>query len=319
MDLSKIEQNTTVKEVYQKIGQERIFLKYFGDLPELGRKYRNPFRDDKSRGCWFWKASDGVIYLMDPATIKKAFTAIDIVSLYYRCDLRGAVDRVVQDFKMDSYNPSEGEKLALLMKERKLDKCQISWKERELNQKDLQYWIQYNITKEILNKYRTIGLEMFWINRDLAYIYNEFDPAYGYLEGDWIKTYRPRASKANKFRNDYPEILEGYEQLPEAGDLLILTKGRKDVMTFSSIGVDSVACRSENTFPTSDQIEELNERFSNILIWFDNDRPGVDAAEELSSITGWRSYWLQLKDKDPSDFVKNNGPVSLMEIVNTIR
>ena len=51
----------------------------------------------------------------------------------------------------------------------------------------------------------------------------------------------------------------------------------KDCMTLYSLGVAAIAPISENCFLSEAQYKRLKERFKHIVIFYDNDRPGLSA------------------------------------------
>ena len=125
-----------------------------------------------------------------------------------------------------------------------------------------------------------------------------------------FKIYRPLADKYTKWRNNLtPYDIQGYEQLPKKGDLLIITKSMKDVMCLYEMGYTAISPASESTFLTPDVIDALKLRFKRILICFDRDVPGVKNMRKISLKTGLNGFLVhkKFKSKDISDAVKNNG------------
>jgi hypothetical protein len=103
--------------------------------------------------------------------------------------------------------------------------------------------------------------------------------------------------------------LQGYEQLPKTGKLLIITKSLKDVMVLYELGYNAVALQSENDNLNKQIFIELSNRFKKIVIFFDNDLPGLDASVKLCEkynlprITIDSSYRAFYDIKDISDFI----------------
>ena len=78
--------------------------------------------------------------------------------------------------------------------------------------------------------------------------------------------------------------MQGIEQLPECGDTLFITKSLKDVMVLRKLQFDAIAPQSENTAIPLDTIVKLKHSWSNIVIYYDNDIPGVAAAKLHSEL-----------------------------------
>ena len=141
-------------------------------------------------------------------------------------------------------------------------------------------------------------------------VYKENNPMYAYKVYDRFKIYRPLADKYTKWRNNLtPYDIQGYEQLPKKGDLLIITKSMKDVMCLYEMGYTAISPASESTFLTPDVIDALKLRFKRILICFDRDVPGVKNMRKISLKTGLNGFLVHKKfqSKDMSDAIKNNG------------
>lgn len=65
--------------------------------------------------------------------------------------------------------------------------------------------------------------------------------------------------------------------LPKHGEILVITKSMKDCMTLYSLGITAIAPISENCFLSEAQYKRLKERFKHIVVFYDNDRPGLRA------------------------------------------
>ena len=103
-------------------------------------------------------------------------------------------------------------------------------------------------------------------------------------------------------------MIQGWEQLPESGDLLIITKSYKDVMLLYEYNIPAIAPNGEYVIISEEVINSLKKRFKNIFILFDNDLAGVKnshkykkAYNDIPIIFLKRKY-----SKDISDFYKKN-------------
>ena len=166
-------------------------------------------------------------------------------------------------------------------------------------------------------KYLTAQYPFDILSMAFDYVKNNDDPCYRYKEKDKFKLYRPLAKKKElKFRtNFFGGILEGYEQLPHRGKLLIVTKSRKDVMTLHSLGYNAVSVRSENTPMSENAFELLKHRFEQIILWFDPDSAGIQGASKMQKLYGLPLFNYDGKyGKDPSDIYRDNGVNKLIEI-----
>jgi hypothetical protein len=317
MDIENIETLPTVDKLYHLIGQENI-MSFYLEAVKVGKKYVNPFRDDRNPSCFFKWTSKGNLYFVDYATEKVYFSPLDVAQLKTGYEFPEVLYKIESDFRINDLSMHELESLKLKEKEPViLDPADIRTTISYFKTKDLDYWEQFGITPDILSFYDVKKVEKAWINGKLWYIRNDFDPCYRYLERDKVKLYRPFAEKKSKFRtNFFGGMLEGWNQLPEYGDELIVTKGRKDVMTLYSCGINAVAVRSENTPVSENAFNLLKSRFQNIKIWYDNDGPGQKACTKMQEMYGLECIRHDVNlPKDPSDIYKELGKEKVLELI----
>jgi len=109
--------------------------------------------------------------------------------------------------------------------------------------------------------------------------------------------------------------LQGYDQLPEKGTLLIVTKSLKDVMLFYEFGIPAIAPASESVILSVEQHKELSQRFTKIVTLYDFDLTGVRSANKMRKefnlpalfLTNGRFGTVDYTAKDPTDLVKKKG------------
>lgn len=107
--------------------------------------------------------------------------------------------------------------------------------------------------------------------------------------------------------------------LPKQGDYLVVTKSLKDTMTLYNLGIPAIAPISENCFLSEAQYNKLKDRFKNIIVFYDNDRPGLRAMISIRKrFPLIKPIWIPLKykTKDISDFYakyKHDKTIELIE------
>lgn len=106
--------------------------------------------------------------------------------------------------------------------------------------------------------------------------------------------------------------------LPDGGDYLIITKALKDVMCLYEFGIPAIAPCSENLFVTEAQYNRLKQKFKNIYLLYDNDLPGVKAANRIhKAFPDVKCLLLNRNDaKDFSDYRKIFGYAKTLDLVN---
>lgn len=148
----------------------------------------------------------------------------------------------------------------------------------------LDWWKKFNITKENLEFHNAAAVKSFQMHKivngvEKHMVFENNPLTFGYFDktGQPYKIYRPGTKL--KFIKIF-KYVQGYDQLTNAKNLLI-TKSLKDIMSFKSLEIDewdSISPDSENTLLPAATIEEMKNRYKKILVLFDNDLAGKNAA-----------------------------------------
>ncbi len=116
--------------------------------------------------------------------------------------------------------------------------------------------------------------------------------------------------------------IQGYSQLPDKGNKLIITSSLKDVMCLYVAGYNAIALQSEIQMPDEKLISELTNRFNRIEILYDNDfdninNPGQTMAKKICDLYGFVNKCIpeEFKSKDPSDLIENTGNLTKLKTI----
>jgi hypothetical protein len=187
-------------------------------------------------------------------------------------------------------------------------------KSRQWRQHDINFWKQFGITLDILKKYNVEPISHIFIN-DLIITADKH--AYCFIEykdgQETYKIYQPYNKDYKWLNNHNSSVWQGWEQLPQSGEQLIITKSLKDVMSLNSVfGVPSVSLQAEGLRPKKHVMRELHLRFKEIYILYDNDFDkkqnwGQNFAKELAEEFNLINLCIPsvFKSKDFSDLVMN--------------
>jgi hypothetical protein len=189
-------------------------------------------------------------------------------------------------------------------------------KRREFNQEELDYWNQYGITVDTLNKYNVTALEEYTSTSKDGNPYtfksgsSKFVFAYECDSG--MKLYKPHDSKQYRFQHlgtKDKQYIFGWEQLPDQGDNVFLTGGEKDVMSLHQHGFNSFTLNSETASLSPEIVMELKQRFKNFVVLYDNDETGINQSTRISDKHGIEKLILPPIDngKDISDYFASGG------------
>ena len=294
----------TLDYILSKVTEYDIYSKYIGQF-KVGMIYNSPFRKDNnpSFGIFYSKRTKQLLF-KDHGT-GECGNVVKFVSLYtgltnYNDILNDMVKKlnITNSTKLDSskqYIPT--------------DETTIGIVRQEFTDVDKTYWSRFNISLETLKKFNVFSIKYYLCNGVVKGIYKDDNPMYAYKVYDNFKIYRPLGDKYTKWRNNLTEYdIQGYEQLPESGDILIITKSLKDVMCLYTMGIPSISPSSESCWIPDDILETLKKRFKRILVCFDRDTTGVRYLRKISLKTGLETLLInkRYKSKDISDAIKNN-------------
>ena len=190
----------------------------------------------------------------------------------------------------------------------------VDFEMRHWNSQDSKFWTSFRISSGILTHYNVVPLEFFTMSKselDGSITSYKFSRpyVYGYFrnDGELYKIYMPKVpeKKFIKIQN----YTQGMDQLQYDSKYLLIVSSLKDLMSFKKLGIGNIECiapDSENTMIGESVIGKLQEKYSKILVLFDNDEPGVKAAQRYTDKYGIRSITLDMS-KDLSDSVKDHG------------
>lgn len=308
---AKLPDNITLDWILSKVTEYDIYAKYIGQF-KVGMIYNSPFRKDKnpSFGIYYSKRTKQLLF-KDHGT-DECGNIIKFVSLFTG---KTEYNDILSDI-VDKLNITNNTKLVSSKQYIPPTETVIGVVRQEFTDVDINYWKQFNISINTLKKFNVNSIKYYLCNGIVKGTYKRENPMYAYKVYNNFKIYRPLADKYTKWRNNLTDYdIQGYEQLPQKGDILFITKSMKDVMCLHEMGYPAVSPSSESTFLPKDVLEQLKTRFKRIIILFDRDTAGVKRSRKLSRETGLEAMFInkKFKAKDVSDAVKAN---SFEEIKN---
>jgi 5S rRNA maturation endonuclease (ribonuclease M5) len=308
---AKLPDNITLDWILSKVTEYDIYAKYIGQF-KVGMIYNSPFRKDKnpSFGIYYSKRTKQLLF-KDHGT-GECGNVIKFVSLFTG---KTEYNDILSDI-VDNLNITNNTKLVSSKQYIPPTETVIGVVRQEFTDVDINYWKQFNISINTLKKFNVNSIKYYLCNGIVKGTYKRENPIYAYKVYNNFKIYRPLADKYTKWRNNLTDYdIQGYEQLPQKGDILFITKSMKDVMCLHEMGYPAVSPSSESTFLPKDVLEQLKTRFKRIIILFDRDTAGVKRSRKLSRETGLEAMFInkKFKAKDVSDAVKAN---SFEEIKN---
>jgi 5S rRNA maturation endonuclease (ribonuclease M5) len=237
---------------------------------------------------------------------------IELVKCLFNYDTRfKAVNRIINDYQEYlKYNaPTERGPIQFHDKFKVVDFQMRHW-----NSQDSKFWTSFRISSAILERYNVVPLEFFIMEKTEVdgslRSYRFTRPyVYGYFrqDGELYKIYMPKVpeKKFIKIQN----YTQGMDQLQYDSKYLLIVSSLKDLMSFKRLGIGNIECiapDSENTMIGESVINKLREKYSKIIVLFDNDEPGMKAAQRYQDKYNISHVVLEMS-KDLSDSVRDHG------------
>lgn len=304
----------SLKDLLDKLSDYDIYSYYLGAF-KPGKLMNSPLRqDDKIPSFAIFPSKTGTLLFKDHGTGESG-NALKFVKLYKNINTREELERELLRI-VRKMNPMGGEVKAKSIKTVGSGLTEIGIVRQAFTEVDKMYWSQFCIRESTLRKFNVFSIKYFLCNSIVRGVYKNDNPMYAYKVDDKFKIYRPLASKYTKWRTNLTnDNIQGYDQLPEFGNLLFITKSLKDVMCLYEMGFNAISPSSETTFIPESVLEDLKRRFKRIIILFDRDAAGVKNARQYSKQYGLDAIFVhkKFKAKDVSDAVKANGFVVVKE------
>lgn len=295
----------TLDYILSKVTEYDIYARYLGQF-KIGFIYNSPFRKDKNPSFGIFRSRKSGRLLFKDHGNGECGDVIKFVELYTGItNYNDLLKQIVKDMQITNNTVLHSTKEIEKDNETVIGVVRQDWTDI-----DKAYWSQFGITLNTLKKFKVSSIKYYLCNGIVKSIYKDENPMYAYKVYDHFKIYKPLADKYTKWRNNLTENdIQGYEQLPKNGDLLIITKSLKDVMVLYEMGYNAISPSSESTFIPDKALEVLKKRFKRILLCFDRDVAGVKNMRKISLKTGLNGFLVPKKfqSKDISDAVKRNG------------
>ena len=284
-------------------------MSYYLDLPIKKGLFKNPLRRDNKVTCSFYRNKSNELIFHDFAT-GEHLNFISVVMTKFRINYYTALNLIAKDFglKKSNIKVKQVQEITTTFKSKGSANIQIETK--EFTKFELQWWNEYGITLDILHKYHVYSCKNIFLNGNL--FTNNSKLTFGYYGGkmDNLELWRIYYSQRKEYRflTNWPaKKIQGFNQIPKSGKLLIITKSMKDVMCLYSLGISAIAPNSENLFISDNVLKDLRNRFKYIVVLYDNDLPGIHNMNKIKKEHPELIFqWIPRKyeAKDISDFYK---------------
>jgi hypothetical protein len=317
--------NPTKDLILSRITEEQIFAFYLGSVVRSKKLFCSKLRSDKNPTCSFYRNRNDTLIYKDFAT-GQSLSCFDYVMELYHCTYKEALRIIANDFGIvtsDNLPKNSGKIISkdFRINEKEFSKIQVEFK--EFTDTELSWWKKYGITKEILDKYNVFSCKHIFLNGNLCASSKTSCPIYGYYGGKYKsnelwRIYFPKRTSYRFLTNWPTKKVQGFAQLPDKGNLLVITKSQKDNMCLYSLGIPACSPNSETQFLSKEMLNNLKERFKYIVVLFDNDLTGISFMNRVKRKYPELIYtWIprHYEAKDISDFYKTYGRKQTIKLI----
>jgi hypothetical protein len=302
--------------IYKTFSQEAIFEAY--GIPVVKGNFVSPLRRDRSPTCAF-QYSGNILRYYDNRPGEFCGDAISMVMHLKHLTYQEALLDIYNTMNNSTSNNnfatrrSNGE----LIKQKGSTEIKIKFK--EFSNKELEYWKQYGISLETLQRFNIRSCTKLYIKTkslDFENCVRGSEMCFVYIFADnSVKAYFPERDKYRFISNS--RWIQGLEYLDNP-ELLVITKSFKDVVCLSLFGIQAVAMQGESVLPPAWLVNKYN-----CVYLADNDAPGKRAAVLIRKkynipIALFPQEYREMGIKDFSDAYKILGHEYLEDLLNTI-
>jgi hypothetical protein len=301
--------------IYKTFSQEAIFEAY--GIPVVKGNFVSPLRRDKSPTCAFQYYGNTLRYY-DNRPGEFCGDAISMVMHLKQLDYQGALLDIYNTMKNSISNHIITRKSKIDLVKKGNTEIKINFK--EFSNKELEYWKQYGISLEVLQRFNIHSCSHLFITKNSVDFKNNCvrggEMCFVYIFADnSVKAYFPERESYRFISNS--RWIQGLEYLDNP-KLLVITKSYKDVICLSLFGIQAIAMQGESVLPPAWLVNKYN-----CVYLADNDAPGKRAAVLIRKkynipIALFPQEYREMGIKDFSDAYKILGHEYMEDLLNTI-
>lgn len=288
INLNSIVYNSIItrEDILKHVTQEEIYSFYVGeDIRTLG-VFHSPLRKDNipSFALYFHRLDRNILMFKDFAT-SDCGDFVVLVTKMFNLEYKNALRKIAYDMGLTNQSVDVNNQQVNYTRIVSKESIELGVKLRLWNIKDRDYWTAFGIHKKTLIKFNVFPISHVFYN-DTAVKAHEY--AYAYVETKDGKTsykiYQPLETKIKKWINNANyTVHQGYMQLPSKGELLIITKSLKDVMSIHDcLDISTIGLQSESVMMKDSVMDEYKSRFQKVICLFDNDEAGKKLSVNFS-------------------------------------
>lgn len=307
----------TADYVLSQIDDVLILRYYMGEF-ELGKLMKSPLREDRHPSFKITLNKNWLKLQYKDWSTGEVGDCFKLVARKFNISWVEAVHKVACDFGLvkgcSTVTKKELEEARAFKELFQQQEYLIQAEIRLMSEPELDYWKQYNISKEDLKANAIYAIKTLWVNKKQFHLRPGLHFAYYFPTVDKFKIYSPLDKIGKWFGNVSSFQMEGVEELIPSTKLpIIITKSRKDRIILSKLYPNVCSCQNEAETAIPKEVDQkLDNMFPAKYCWFDTDEAGKNANRKLN----YRGYkWINVPNslyeqfalKDPGDVIKHFG------------
>jgi DNA primase len=273
-------------------------------VPITNSLFISPIRKDKTPTCKLLYHSNGTLMYLDNRPGEFRGDCINFVRFLKGLSYKEALLDIYKTMSVNTHSTYTKKDISLISNK---EKATIKLNFKDFTKEDLDYWGQYYINIDLLNKFNIKSVkECFIKNKDGEYFNcrkkNELCFAYLFPDNT-VKVYFPDRDSYRFVSNT--TSIQGLAQLKDNPEYVVITKSLKDVIVLHLLGIPALAPQTESIIPSS-----IIDSFEKSYLFYDNDVAGRKASikvrnkyTEVPILLIPQEYGV----KDISDFIKKYG------------
>lgn len=297
-----------------------IYTHYLGARFEVNKAFNSPFHKDMNPSFGIYDIGGGKLLFKDHSKGLTGNVVMFVQQILQLPDFKSALTQIYVDLVINTEKLSKKQLIVSKEVHRKKS-VDLGVKRMQYSPRDRKYWQEFNLSKSILDKFEVSPIKYLFVGPFIKHEYTKDEPMYVYKVYDKIKVYRPLSDKKQKWYGSLTRnYVHGFKQLPDNGDLLIITKSLKDVMCLYSLGYTAISPSSEGTLVPEQAINQLKKRFKKIIILYDNDEAGLIYANKMKKRYDLPSTIIPIDsgEKDTADYFKKYGEIKTKQMLSEI-
>jgi hypothetical protein len=307
----KFGEELTLENVLKKVSPYQIFKFYMPKL-NVGRATNSPFRKDTNASFGLVVNSETGDIIYNDMRGGDSGNWIKFLMKLRGVDFLDTLRIVNRDMSLGLVDFSTAPIMSKPIKSQIVENVTAKDLARELHlhvqrrkwqQHDADYWLSYGIGRAELGD-ETYPISSYWFNDWGTQIADKH--AYGYdfyQDGDFFrrKIYQP-FSETDKWKTNLNTlVIDGIKDIPKEGDLLIITKARKDRLVLKGLDYTAIATNNESSWIPQVNFDKLKTRFDEIVIFFDNDEAGLMNAAKFGEDYDLRHIHIPTDSSEQTD------------------